>query len=147
MKGINTDYNTLTEIPERKYQGYIWYSDGQQQQGDKKGKPDVLKGDTLFKFTEDHLNPFVVEAVLYYSDGNEEKSIIIRHTGKYQITEFDLKNLPDGAELNTKTYFAHRIDGIKKLNFKQLWLPEPDSNCEGMEVLTLKAHIFTGFSN
>ncbi len=144
MESIKT-YKDLQEIPDLEFEGYVWKSDTR--------SPKVLRKEK-FDFNIISDNPFIQEALLFCED--EEKSIMIRHTGNYQITEFDLKNLPDSAELNSKTYFSHRIEGIKKLNFKQLWLPEPDENCakneddpndKGMEVLTLKAHIFTGFTH
>ena len=134
--------NNLNEIKRRNYQGYVWMSD--------KENPELIKGE--FDFSEyTSINPFVIEALLWCQA--EEISIHIRHTGRYVINEFDLKekNLPKGAVLEAKNYIPHRLKGINNVNFKQLWLPEPDSLCEGtserMEVLTLKAIIFTGFNN
>lgn len=130
-------YKSLTTIPERKYQGYIWCSG--------KDKPEVLEEYKSFKFPEIQTNPFIVEALLYCKEKNV--SVMVRHTGNYQIREYDLNSLPEGYELEEKKYIPHRLDsGGKKVCLKQLWLPEKDPNCEGMEVLTLKAHIFTGFS-
>ncbi len=137
MKGINKIEN-LNNVKKRKYVGYIWMSDKQE--------PKVLTQPTEFDFSKVGANPFVQEALLYCNEGNEEVSITVRHTGVYQITEFDLKNLPQGAELNEREYFPHRLGfQDKRVFIKQLWFPEPDPNCDGMEVLTLKAHIFTGF--
>lgn len=130
-------YNSLTDIPERNYQGYIWYSD--------RPKPEVLESPTKYRFSEVKTNPFVIEALLYSEE--ENISVMVRHTGSYQIREYNLNKLPEGKELQKKEYFQHRLEiGGKKVCFQQLWLPQEDPNCEYMEVLTLKAHIFTGFS-
>lgn len=127
----------LKDIPKKKYQGYVWYSD--------KSTPMQLYGDIEYAFTEDKLNPFVVEAMLFCKE--ENISIMVRHTGKYYITQYDLKNLPEGASLVPKKYLPHRLKDISNICFQQLWVPELDCNCEDMEVLTLKAVIFNGFDN
>lgn len=166
MKNPNTIMNkidNIKDIPKRKYEGYIWLSDQE--------KPKVLQGETIdfskpisigekeYKFIEENHNPFIVEALLYAK--NENISVSVKHTGKYQIHEIDLNNLPENAVLEEYAdneekqkleYLPHRLNGIKKLNFKQLWVPEEDENCEseenpkGMEVLKMKALIFTGFT-
>jgi CRISPR type III-associated protein (TIGR04423 family) len=125
----------LSEIKRRKYQGYVWMSD--------KDKPDMI--DHEFEFSEStSINPFVIEALLWCQ--SEQISVHIRHTGRYVINEFDLKKYPKEA-LSEKSYIPHRLEGITNVNFKQLWLPEPDPLCAGMNVLILKAIIFTGFDN
>jgi CRISPR type III-associated protein (TIGR04423 family) len=48
--------------------------------------------------------------------------------------------------LTAKSYLPHRLEGVKKVHFKQVWLPVTDDNGEGMEVLTLKAIVFCGFN-
>lgn len=136
MKEANNRIKELSAIPKRKYVGYIWMSDEE--------VPKVLKDPTEFDFSEIGINPFVQEALLYCED--EEVSVMVRHTGEYHISEFELRNFPDEYELVEKQYYPHRLGfNDKKLCFKQLWVPENDPNCEEMEVLTLKAHIFTGF--
>jgi len=126
--------NKLSDIPSKKYQGYVWYSDEK--------KPTVLHNKE-FCFTDEHINPFVVEALLYCQEDNT--SLMVQHTGKYTGHQFDLNNLPEGAQLEKKEYLPHRLGDVSQVCFKQLWIPEGDSNCEDMEVLTLKAIIFTGF--
>ncbi len=146
MSNFITPYTELAQIPKRKYQGYIWYSDGEQKIGESKQKPDVLKEFKEFSFAETESNPFVIEALLYSKE--EDISVMVRHTGKYHITEYNLKELPKNAILETeKEYFPHRLDINNKVCFKQLWIPEKDSNCADMEVLNLKAIIFTGFNH
>lgn len=131
-------YKELAEIPQRKYQGYIWKSDQEY--------PEVLQEPKLFEFKDNDLNPFIQEALLYCRE--ENASVMVRHTGAYQITEFDLNKIPNEAELKEKKYYPHRLNiGSKKVCISQLWFPEKDENCDGMEVLTIKAHVFTGFSN
>lgn len=137
MDGIKT-YNNLQKIPDFDFQGYVWYSD--------KEEPEVLVSARKFDFSTVGTNPFIQEALLFCED--TKTSVMIRHTGSYQISEFDLKKLEQqGAVLSEeKQYYPHRLGfNDKKVCIQQLWLPEPDTNCEGMEVLTLKAHIFTGF--
>lgn len=136
IEGINNEITELSAIPKRKYVGYIWMSD--------KEEPIVLKQPTEFDFSEISINPFVQEALLY-SEG-EKVSVMVRHTGGYHISEFYLDKFPKRYELVEKQYYPHRLGfDDKKVCISQLWLPEEDPNCEEMEVLTLKAHIFTGF--
>ena len=123
----------ISELNNRKFEGYIWLSN--------KDNPIRLNNETFdFGNYEEGNNPFVVEALL--KSGN--KSVHIRHTGRYHIHEFDLDKMPEGAVLEDVEYLPHRLDGVKKVNFKQLWVPEPDENCEGMPVLRMKALIFSG---
>ena len=131
MEGVKI-YKDLKSIPNVKFEGYFWLSDEKE--------PKMAED---FDFSSIDTNPFLQEALLFCKEKNI--SVMIRHTGEYQITEFDFNKLPGNAVLETKEYFSHRIVEAKKLSFKQLWIPEPDENCEGMEVLTLKAHIFTCF--
>jgi CRISPR type III-associated protein (TIGR04423 family) len=137
----------INEIKTREYQGYIWLSDQKE--------PNVYREAQEIDFsnhTENH-NPFIIEALLYAKD--EQISVTLKHTGKYQIHEIDLKKYLD-ENLVDVPYLPHRLNEefkrnpkafkeIKKVNFKQLWLPESDENCEDMEVLKMKALVFTGF--
>lgn len=126
----------IADIPDGNYEGYVWLSGSR--------NPKILRKDTFdFKNYGNETNPFVIEALLYDEDRNT--SILIRHTGKYHIGEYDLNALPDGAELKKVKYLSHRLGDISKVCFKQLWIPEKDKNCQGWPVLTMKALIFTGF--
>jgi CRISPR type III-associated protein (TIGR04423 family) len=127
-------HTLLSQIPNIPYEGYIWMSDQE--------KSKVLNNET-FDFNSITVNPFIIEALLY--NDKEKHSIHIQHTGDYQIYEYDL-NLYSADQLTSKNYLPHRLEGVKNVNFKQIWLPEPDDNCEGMEVLTLKAIVFCGFN-
>ena len=126
----------INDINAQKYEGYAWLSD--------KGKPEILRN-IAFDFSkyEDGKNPFIIEALLF--DKANNKSIHITHTGKYHIKEFDLNDLPEGSELVDVKYLPHRLNGVKKVCFKQLWVPEKDEHCEDLPVLKMKALIFTGF--
>jgi len=126
--------NKLSEIKHRKYTGYIWMSDQK--------TPEVLINEE-FDFSTIGLNPFIVEALLYNKE--EDISLTIRHTGKYHINEINLKKLPEGAELVDVAYLPHRIEGVDKVQFKQLWIPEDDENRNDLPVLKMKALAFTGF--
>ncbi|MEA5402816.1 TIGR04423 family type III CRISPR-associated protein [Arcicella sp. DC2W] len=125
----------ITDIPKRKYDGYVWFSD------QKEPVPLIQKE---YSFEDTKENPFVIEALLWNEE--EKISIMVRHTGKYHIQEFKLKELPTGHELEEKVYLPYRLgDKVKHVCFKQLWIPEEDELCEKMEVMTMKALIFTGF--
>lgn len=128
MQGIKK-LNNLSEIGAN-YKGYFWMSDT--------SNPTVFNGSF-----SNNTNVFVVEALL--TDG--QKSIMISHNGQLNIFEYDLEVLDaSGAVLEDISFETHRLTE-KKAMFKQLWLPEEDPLCEGMEVLTLKAQIFVGFEN
>ncbi len=129
--------NELKQIPDGiAFDGYVWLSD--------KKKPEVLRGEP-FNFSDIEQNPFVVEALLYNAEN--EVSYHIRHAGRYHIHKYDLKNLSEGIKAEDVAYLPHRLDGVTKCKFKQIWIPEEDSYCEGMEVLTMKALVFVGFEN
>lgn len=138
------------EIPSKKYQGYIWYSDQK--------KPEILCGDKDYrlKLIEGE-NPFVIEALLYCED--DETSIMVKHTGKYIVQEYKLKEEREKCEEVKKQYLPHGVNRkkeeqqaddmsskVKRLNFSQFWQEEKDSACEDMPVLKLKATVFTGFT-
>lgn len=143
---MNKKYNTISEIPERNYQGYVWLSDQKE--------PKVLFDEEYdFSKHNETENPFIIEALLYAED--ENISVSVKHTGKYCIHEMDLRNLPEGAVLEEYAdndnkrklqYLPHRLPGVLKVKFKQLWLPVPDENCEDWDVLKMKVLIFTGFN-
>lgn len=129
----------LTEIQERKYEGYVWNSDDK--------SPKILLGEK-YKFEEDQPFPFILEALLFCKE--ENISVMVRHTGEYQICEFDLNHLKEGSELQEVTFLPHRLKDEREINienvcFKQLWIPEEDELCEGWPVLKMQALIFTGF--
>jgi len=131
MKGIRR-IDTLQEIPTGNYHGYYWMSD--------KESPKMVNG--IFEPPTGN-NPFIIEAMLW--DDDNKKSIMISHTGKYQIFEYNISLLEQEGVLETKFYMPHRLDKVKKVNFKQFWIEDPDPLCEGMPVLKLKAQIFVGF--
>lgn len=126
-------YNSINEIPNRNYEGYVWLSNEK--------KPFILP-DESFDFSKVEANPFVVEALLF--DKSENKSIHVQHTGEYQIFEYDLKRIEESS-IENKEYLPHRLKDVKNVLFKQIWLPEKDDNCAGFEVLKLKAIVFCGF--
>ena len=129
-------YERLTDLPQRFFEGYIWSSN------DTWPKPLHNKS---FEFQESEALPFIQEALLYCRA--EQVSIHILHAGagEYSISEYQLSNLPKDGVLHPVAYLPHRIKGVKKLHFQQLWLPEKDALCADMEVLKMKALIFSGF--
>lgn len=127
-------HNNLTDIPDYSYEGYIWLSDEKE--------PTVLNNES-FDFSKINTNPFIIEGLLHSK--NENVSVHIQHTGEYQIFEYHLNDYAQSSIVK-KEYLPHRLENVSKVKFKQIWLPEPDENCEGMEVMTLKAIVFCGFN-
>ncbi len=139
----------VNEIETRKYEGYIWLSDQEHPRVYHNEEIDFSKPieifNTKYDFSIENQNPFIVEALLYAKD--EQISVSVKHTGKYHVNEIDLKNLPESSILDDIQYLPHRLVGVSKVNFKQLWIPEPYENCKGFDVLKMKALIYTGFTN
>jgi len=134
MEGI-TIYTNLNDIPSVSYEGYVWMSD--------ETEPKVLMGES-FDFSKITTNPFVVEALLF--DNTTNSSIHITHDGSYFITVYDLNKLnTEDTKFEPKEYLPHRLKGVEKVCFKQLWKEEKDENCLNFPVLTLKATVFCGF--
>lgn len=129
-----------------KMEGYLWDSDAEYPRVLRDEEPDVSK-------YINQQNPYIVEALLYSKGSN--CAWMIKHTGNSQVTKFDLNQLPANAELVSVDYTPHRLksknpegaDPIKRVCFKQLWIPEEDANCADMEVLKMQALIFTGFNH
>ena len=137
---MRSKLNSLEEIPQDlNYEGYLWMSN------------DDTPIEDLFtireKLNDKNLNPYIVEGLLFCKATNT--SIMIRHTGKYNISKFDLEKIEVGYELTAeKSYFSNKkLSRGSKIKFRQLWKNENDENCACMEVLTLKATVFTGFEN
>lgn len=126
--------NHLNEIPSKNYEGYLWFSDS--------NNPIILSGET-YPFDQVNTNPFIIEGLLYCAE--DEVSLTIKHTGDYHISICNLKQLPEEAALKEIKYLPHRLSGVNKVCFKQLWLAQPDPCCADMKVLTMKALLFTGF--
>jgi CRISPR type III-associated protein (TIGR04423 family) len=134
--------DNLSDIPKLTYEGYVWFSN--------KKEPQILDK-ALFDSIQSEENTFIIEALLWNAEDGGT-SIMVRHTGKCHIQEFKLKELPAGHELVDKVYLPHRLgDKVKHVCFKQLWVLQEDPLCfdnetkKGMEVMTMKALIFTGF--
>ena len=129
----------MEKIVTAKYEGYIWYSDEKE--------PRVFRGDEpvdVEKFLKDDADRhFVVEGNLWNKEAQE--SIAIRYVdGQYSVRRTDLSG--EGSENATiKTFVAHKIYGVKALEFKQLWEAQEDPMCEGMPVLRPKRLVFVGF--
>ena len=125
---------TMDEIPEDvNFEGYYWLSD--------QDRPVVLF-DAPFKKSNTN-NPFIIEALLY--DPIANASYHVRHTGEYHVHKYSLNDLPETAEIQDVEFLPHRLEKVRKVFFKQIWMPEKDPYCEGMAVLTMKALVFTGF--
>jgi CRISPR type III-associated protein (TIGR04423 family) len=134
MEGIKL-YTNLKDIPSAKYDGYVWMSN--------EDKPIVLQKED-FNHRESVINPFIVEALLF--DEEKQHSIHITHDGSYKITGFDLNTFKKPTfEVVEKSYLPHRLEGLKKVCFKQIWMEEEDKEFPNFPVLTLQATVFCGF--
>lgn len=139
MKGIKA-YNSLEEMEiknNQNYVGYYWMSDKQ--------SPNRFDANSFKNLKS---NPFIIEGMLW--DEINQTSIMIKHTGRYIINEFNLNEIKtnQGVKIEEKEYIPFRLKEVgakDKVYFNQIWLPEKDPLCENMEVLKLKAIIFTGF--
>lgn len=135
---MNRQLSTISNIADHKYVGYYWLSN--------ESKPRLFTSvNDLKPFEIDGkpTNPFILEAALYSPDDNI--SVSIRHNdSKYLINEVNLTDYSN-EQIVELSYLAHKALECEKVNYTELWIPETDDNCEGMEVLTKKATVFTGF--
>ena len=132
--------NAIADIPDYEYTGYSWISNNKEPQFIL-NKSDLLP----YQNKEKPSVPFILEAYLYCK--NEDISISVRHvSGCYLIYQFMLKKLGENKDnVVEKNYIAHKNLG-EMLCFKEIWLPEEDKFCEGMEILKKQIVVFTGFA-
>ena len=141
----------IDHIPNYRFTGYYWMSDSNQP---------VMLNDEPFPQEEilNSVNPFCIEALLYAE--KENISIHVMHTGTYLVSAYDINAIGEmetGGKADTikKEYLPHRLNGVKKVKFLQIWAEELVQVCkvEPLEVdennsfptLTPTALIFTGF--
>lgn len=119
------------------YQGYLWYSDSKE--------PHVFVDEEFGIEISNDQNPFIIEGQLF--DG--KNSISIKYVdGEYRVNPHVVKGEDfNNVDVEIKEYHANRIKNVRKLQFLQYWRPEPDKNCEGMEVLQPKELVFVGFKD
>ncbi len=136
---MNTNYkrlDSINDIPDVTYDGYIWMSDS------KNPKRVSSKSDLLTHSS----NPFIVEGELISSDG--ELSLSIRHYGTgVTIWQYDMKEIaamPD-SQKSESNLLVHRLDGVEKIKFITFWIPQADEQCAGMQVLKPAMRVFNGF--
>ena len=130
--------NRVSNIKPGNYVGYFWKSDEK--------KPQQVNGN----FTEDmnpSKNPFIVEAQLY--DHDTMLSYSIKYVdGEYLILEHQVLSTDfNRLDVEIKDFYAHRIDGHKKLQFLQYWKENGDSLCADMPVLQPVELVFVGFND
>lgn len=135
MDTMHKKINHLNGIQNLQYSGYIWMSD--------KTKPELFDND-IYDFSTIKINPFIIEANLFAV--KEKISVSIKHLdGNYFILEIDLSNT-EGSQLTEYKYLANNaLQNIKKLIYKQYWIEENDSLCEGLPVLKPAWRAFVGF--
>lgn len=126
----------MEQIVKAKYEGYVWMSDQQ--------KPRVICPEEEFELTlNDTDNPFVVEGNLW--DATNGVSVMIKYVdGKYIVRR---TAVTDECKENAteKEFLPHRIEGVKKLKFRQCWDEVEDSLCENMSTLQAGKLVFIGF--
>lgn len=133
---MQTRYESLKDIPNRNYEGYVWFSDQKY--------PEMVSHQEPFDFGKVEENPFVLEALLYCESAN--CSLHITHSGEYHIHECHLTKLDSDTQWQLIDYIPHRLKGIHKIYFQQVWAPVPDPLCDNKPVLELQASWFVGFS-
>lgn len=130
----------LSEIPtSQEYEGYLWWSD--------RKKPEVYRKQNLQAWPDENANPFIIEGNLY--DEANGKSYLIKFIdGLYRVYCYNLADLrSDRIEFVDKSYLPARFpDDIRKLHFREYWIPETDEFCEEMDVLKPAMQAFVGFN-
>ncbi len=126
--------NNLNNYRDINFTGYFRMSDSD--------TPSQVKGN--FTLPETGKNPFVIEAGLYADDGSV--SISIEHIdGKYLIGIVNWQEMDASVVLETQTYLTHGLEKIRDAKFVRAWIPVPDPQCAGMEVLQPAWRAFVGF--
>ncbi len=132
---------SIDKIPTNtNYEGYLWWSDQQ--------KPNVFDNQPIVSqpnkpiWPESGTNPFIIEGNLW--DKTTETSYLIRFIdGEYLVYKFELK---ENEVATHHEYLPNRMpENIKKLKFKEVWVPKPDTLCNGFEVLKPAFIAFVGF--
>jgi len=119
------------------FEGYLWWSDQQDPEVYTKEKPQ-----TDLELNENE-NPFIIEGHLYDAT-NGGHSVSIKYVdGKYIVNEYDMQKDFVGKVVNHR-YRGNKMKGHNLL-FKELWEPEKDPLCCGMEVLRATKVAFVGF--
>jgi CRISPR type III-associated protein (TIGR04423 family) len=139
-----TKIESLSNIPQLKYEGYIWASDC--------SEPVVYSNEIIdFCSFIQNANPFIQEGYMFAE--NEKKSISIKHFDGigYVIVEYDttVLNNDNSTELNyiADPAIVRAGKNIKKLKFIRFWKLEKDELCESMEVLKPANAVFLGFEH
>jgi len=130
-----TDF--INKIKDRPLTGYLWLSN---ESSPKRIYDNAAIDTSVF----DCEKSFVAEGLLY--DETAKLSYQIKYINdSYQIFGNDAEP-QQGEEVTPKSYIAHRINGVKKLKFNQIYAPKEDKECcLNMQVLTLDRVVFVGF--
>ncbi|MDO9578463.1 MAG: TIGR04423 family type III CRISPR-associated protein [Candidatus Cloacimonadales bacterium] len=134
----------LSDIPKKKYTGYLWKSNSP--------TPDVLNAST-YDFSNIEENPFIIEGYLYSE--SENFSISIKQIdgqyfiSKIDLAEIDLKN-PPKDEITPHCYLSDpaifkKNNDFKYIKFIEFWEEKEDNLCENMKVLKPAWIAFLGF--
>ena len=126
--------NKIKDIP---LTGYLWLSN--------EAKPTrVYHNAKIDTSVFDVENPFVAEGLLY--DESNNLSYQIKYIdGIYRICEYSTQKQNEDDVLQEKSYIAHRINGVNKLKFIQIFTLQNDDGCMDMKVLKLDRVVFKGF--
>lgn len=117
----------ISDIPQKTYDGYLWYSDSD--------RPMVLKADPWPGIRSD---AFIVEGHIVAEDGS--LSISVRNTGEGYIV--GLVDWSEAQASDVELECLERLPApalkrarVLKLKFKRAWVPESDPQCPDMPVL------------
>ena len=132
MKRIN-----LKDIKPYQYEGYIWMSDQRY--------PIIFNGADAISLPERD-NAFIAEGFLWHPDTRTSIRITY-HDGKQHVYETIIspEELQGCEYTSVETYISHRITGVTRLSFVRFWNLQSEELCEGFEVYTPQALVFTGF--
>ena len=131
------------------FEGYLWYSNQVAPYVFENGKSFIEDKECSEIKREFYLvdgqNPFIIEGKLYDKANNISYSIKYVD-GKYiykeyKVLPFDFSNT---ETVDNKIFLSNRMNG-RYLMVLRYWKEEPDSLCEGMNVLTIEKNVFVGF--
>ena len=127
---------TITDIPLKEYEGYLWFSDQK--------RPSYITSSKPFRKEDLTKHPFVVEGALYSKEDN--LSISIRSIdGRYLIHQFDLSALQNNRYRQIEQEWFVSKDSQRKVKMAEIWELTSDKLCEDMETYRPAFKVFMGF--
>lgn len=127
----------VNNIESGNYQGYVWKSNEKD--------PTIVSG--IFNEELSAKNAFIIEGFLY--DDERGVSYSIKYVdGEYIINKYDVPATDfNRKDVKLMSFYAHRMNGHKKMDFLQYWRVEKDDKCCDMDVLQPAELVFVGFND